>query len=187
MLTEIGLMVTIVKNLVDVAKGGNDLFGRRLKATTEAVGQLKERISGLAEQLHQCIALSKMLPIWLKDHSEVDLFTDELSDDDVRLLDSKLRRLISDSIHDHFSGTFFQTSFACLPGVEAGIQSFRDRLLALEQQINGIVPGDATAWRRTWPFLKLRMHDLRIEAVKLDNLADEVHSNLVLELRQAGA
>jgi hypothetical protein len=128
-----------------------------------------------------------MLPIWLKDHSEVDLFTESLSDDEVRLLDSRLRGLIHDSIHDHFSGTFFRTSFACLPGVEAGINAFRDRLLALEQQINGIVAGDAIAWRRAWPSLKLRMHDLRVEAVKINNLADEVHSNLVQELRNAGA
>ena len=187
MLTEVGLLVTIVKGLVDVAKGGADIFGKRQKATVEAVVQLKGRIAGLAEQLQQSVALSKMLPIWLKDHAEVDLFTDKLSDDDVRLLDSKLRRLIHDSIHDHFSGTFFRTNFNCLPGVEAAIKSFRERLLALEQQINGILPGDAPMWKRTWPILKLRMHDLRIEAVKVNNLADEVHSTLVQELRNAAA
>ena len=154
MLTEVGLLVSIVKGLVDMAKTGTDLFGKRQKATAGAVAQLKERIAGLAEQLHQSVALSKMLPIWLKDHADVDLFTDDLSDDDVRLLDSNLRRLIHDSIHDHFSGTFFRTSFACLPGVEAGIKGFRERLLALEQQINGILPGDTTIWRRTWPFLR---------------------------------
>jgi hypothetical protein len=49
------------------------------------------------------------------------------------------------------------------------------------------VAGDAIAWRRAWPSLKLRMHDLRVEAVKINNLADEVHSNLVQELRNAGA
>lgn len=186
MLTEIGLLVSIVKGFVDVAKGGSDLFGKRQKATAEAVDQLKSRIAGLAEQLQQSVALSKMLPIWLKDHSEVDLFTDKLSEDDVRLLDSKLRNLIHDSIHDQFSGTFFRTNFNCLPGVEAGIKAFRERLVALEQQINGIVPGDTTAWKRTWPIIKLRMHDLRMEAVKVNNLADEVHSSLVQELRAAG-
>ena len=185
MLTEIGVLVGIIKGLVDVTKTGTDLFGKRQKATVESVSQLRERIAGLAEQLHQSIALSKMLPIWLKDQAEVDLFTDKLSNDDVRLLDSKLRQLISDSIHDHFSGTFFRTSFVCLPGVESGIETFRERLLALEQQINGIVPGDATAWRRTWPILKLRMHDLRVEAVKINNLADKVHNELVQELRAA--
>jgi len=29
-----------------------------------------------------------------------------------------------------------------------GIKAFRDRLLTLEPQINGIVAGDAIAWRR---------------------------------------
>ena len=76
------------------------------------------------------------------------------------------------------SGTFFRTNFNCLPGVEAGIKAFRERLLALEQQINGILPGDASMWKRTWPTLKVRMHDLRMEAVKVNNLADEVHSEL---------
>jgi hypothetical protein len=187
MITEVGLLVTIVKNLVDVAKAGSDLFGKRQKTTLDAVSELKSRISGIAEQLQQSVALSKMLPIWLKEHDAVDLFTDKLSDDDVRLLDSRLRSLIADSIHDHFSGTFFRTNFACLPGVETSIKSFRERLLALEQQLNGIVPGDSIAWRRTWPIIKLRMHDLRIEAVKVNNLADELHSELVQELRQAGA
>jgi hypothetical protein len=31
------------------------------------------------------------------------------------------------------------------------------------------------------------MHDLRLEAVKLDNLADEVHASLVRELRDAAS
>ena len=72
-----------------------------------------------------------------------------------------------------------------MPGVEAGIKGFRERLLALETQLNGIPPGDATSWRRAWPVVKVRMHDLRLEAVKLDNLADEVHASLVRELKDA--
>jgi len=185
MLTEVGVLVGIVKALVDVAKTGTDLFGKRQKATAESVEKLKERIAGIAEQLQQSVALSNLLPIWLKDHANVDLFTDKLSNDDVKVLDSKLRQLISDSVHDHFSGTFFRTSFACLPGVEAGISRFRERLIALEQQIDGITPGDAVAWRRTWPLIKSRMSDLRIEAVKINTLASEIHSQLVQELRQA--
>jgi hypothetical protein len=39
---------------------------------------------------------------------------------------------------------------------------------SLETQLNGVSPGDATAWRRAWPIVKVRMHDLRLEAVKLD-------------------
>ena len=125
-----------------------------------------------------------MLPIWLKEHAAVDLYTDTLSDDDVKLLDSRLRNLIHDSIHDHFSGTFFRMNFSVLPDVEAGIRSFREWLLALEKQLDGIPPGDATSWRRAWPILKVRMHDLRTEAVKLDNLADDLHAKLVAELRE---
>jgi gas vesicle protein len=186
MITEIGTLVGILKALLEAAKSGRELFGASSKkATAEAVKKTQDRLAGIADQLFQSVALSKMLPIWLKEHATVDLYTDALTDDEVKLLDSRLRQLISDSIHDHFSGTFFQTSFAVLPGVEAGIKGFRDRLLALEGQLNGIPPGDATSWRRAWPIVKVRMHDLRLEAVKLDNLADEVHGSLVRELRDA--
>jgi hypothetical protein len=155
--------------------------------TGQSVKKTQDRLAGIADQLFQSVALSKMLPIWLKEHATVDLYTDALSDDEVKLLDSKLRQLIADSIHDHFSGTFFRTSFAVLPGVEAGIKSFRDSLLALENQLNGIPPGDAVSWRRAWPIVKVRMHDLRLEAIKLDNLADSLHASLVSELREAAS
>lgn len=186
MLTEIGSLVSIVKALVEIAKSANGFFGGAKKPTPEAVEQLKQRVAGLAEQLHQSVVLSKMLPVWLKEQARFDLFTDRLSDEEVRILDSGLKGLVSDSIHDHFSGVFFRTSFACLPPVESAIKSFRERLLALEQQLNGIPPGDAQAWRFAWPVLKMRLHDLRIEAVKIDNLADEIHSSLVRELQAAG-
>lgn len=185
MITEIGALVTIMKTLLEATKSGKELFGGGArKRTAESVKEAQQRLDGVAEQLFQCVALSKMLPVWLKEHATVDLFTDTLSNDDVKLLDSNLRGLISQSIHDHFSGTFFRTSFAILPNVEAGILAFRERLLALEKQLDGIPPGDATSWRRAWPILKMRMTDLRIEAVKLDNLADALHARLVTELRE---
>jgi hypothetical protein len=189
MITEIGALVAILKALLDAAKSGRELFGgsSSKKATAEAVKKTQARLGGIAAQLFQSVALSKMLPIWLKEHATVDLYTDALTDDEVKLLDSRLRQLVSDSIHDHFSGTFFGTSFAVLPGVEAGIKGFRDKLLALESQLNGIPPGDAISWRRSWPVVKVRMHDLRLEAVKLDNVADEVHASLVRELKDAAS
>jgi hypothetical protein len=187
MITEIGALIDIISTLLEASKTGWELFGGSRKATTDSVKKAQERLAGIADQLFQSVALSKMLPIWLKDHATVDLYTEALSDDDVKLLDSKLRSLIGDSIHDHFSGTFFRTNFAVLPGVDAGIKGFRERLLALEAQLNGIPPGDAVSWRRAWPILKVRMNDLRMEAVKLDNLADDVHSSLVQELRDASS
>jgi gas vesicle protein len=186
-ITEIGALVGILKSLLEAAKSGRELFGSGAsrKATAEAIKKTQDRLAGIADQLFQSVALSKMLPIWLKEHATVDLYTDTLTDDEVKLLDSRLRQLISDSVHDHFSGTFFGTSFAVLPGVDAGIKGFRERLLALEAQLDGIPPGDATSWRRAWPIVKVRMHDLRLAAVKLDNLADELHASLVRELRDA--
>jgi len=186
MITEIGALVAITKSLLEASRTGFELFGgASKKKTAEGIGRTQERLAGIAEQLYQSVALSKMLPIWLKEHSRYDLFENTLSNDDVKLLDGGLRTLISDSIHDHFSGTFFCTSFSALPGADAAITEFRNSLNALETQLNGIPPGDATAWRRTWPILKVRMHDLRIVAVKLNNLADTLHSNLIVELREA--
>jgi hypothetical protein len=116
MITEIGALVSIIKSLLDASKTGWELFGNASrKAAAESIKKTQERLAGIADQLFQSVALSKMLPIWLKEHAAVDLYTETLSDDDVKLLDSRLRQLISDSIHDHFSGTFFQTSFAVLP------------------------------------------------------------------------
>lgn len=185
MITEIGALVAIMKTLLEATKSGKELFGGGgRKKTAESVNKAQERLDGIAEQLFQSVALSKMLPIWLKEHERVELFTETLSDEDVKLLDSQLRDLIYQSIHDHFSGTFFRTSFAVLPNVEEGIHAFRERLLALEKQLDGIPAGDATSWRRTWPIIKVRMQDLRMEAIKLDSLADDLHAKLVTELRE---
>jgi hypothetical protein len=186
MITEIGVLVQIVKNLLDSAKAGSEFFGGGAKKqTTAELKKLQERLAGIADQLHQSVALSKMLPIWLKEHARYDLYVNTLSNDEVKLLDRGFRNLISDSIHDHFSGTFFRTSFATLPNVDLKIKDFRDKLNELENQLNGIPPGDAISWRRAWPILKVRMDDLRKAAVKLDNLADELHSELIIELRKA--
>lgn len=188
MITEIGTLVGIVKNLLDINKTGRELLHAPQDnnlGITQSIRNTQERLAGISDQMFQSMTLSKMLPIWLKEYSAFDLYTDTLTDDEVRLLDRELRGLIADSIHDHFSGTFFRTSFAVLPGAEEGIQRFRDRLTALETQLNGIPAGDATSWRRAWPILKVRMQDLRIEAVKLSNLADEVLSSLIKELRDA--
>ena len=184
MLTEIGALVTIVKSLLDATKTGTDLFGRK-KPIDPNLSNLKLRIEGIAEQLQQSVALSRMLPIWLKDHAEVDLFQGSLGEDEIRLLDTKLRNLIADSVHDHFSGTFFHTSFRELPGIGTAIQDFRDKLITLEKQLNFIPPGDIAAWRLSWPVLKIRMHDLRMAAVTINNLADEIHKQLIDELKAA--
>jgi hypothetical protein len=185
MITEIGALVGIMKTLLEATKAGMELFGAGArKRSAESVSKAQERLGGVAEQLFQSVALSKMLPIWLQEHSKFDLYTDKLSDDNVKLLDSGLKRLISDSIHDHFSATFFRTSFAVLPNVETGIQGFRQRLVALETQLEGITAGNADSWRLAWPTLKVRLNDLRIEATKLDSMADELHAKLVTELRE---
>jgi hypothetical protein len=89
MITEFGALVGIPKTLLEAAKSGRDIFGggASKKAIAEAVRKTQDRIAGIAGQLFRSVALSKMLPIWLKEHATVDLYTDALSDDEVRLLD----------------------------------------------------------------------------------------------------
>lgn len=186
MITEIGALVGIIKTLLDATKTGFDLLGKK-PAAVESVKKTQERLAGIADQLFQSVALLKMLPVWLNQSSDIDFYAKTLTEDDVKLLDSKLRRLIKESNHDYFSATFFQTSFAVLPGVNEGITQFRARLLALEQDLKGITRGDAIAWRRKWPELKIRLNDLQNEAQKLENLADDIHSKLVTELGDASA
>jgi hypothetical protein len=188
MITEIGALVTIVKDLLSAVKNGRDLFGGgSKKATMDTLVKTQQRLEGISEQLHHSVALTKMLPIWLREYQAVDLYVTSPTNEEVKLLDSRLRALIGDSIHDHFSGTFFHLNFAVLPNVDSGIRSFRERLLALEAQLNGIPPGDAVSWRRAWPTLKVRLHDLRVEVEKISKTAEDVFVALLSELRDASA
>jgi len=89
MITEIGALVAIMKTLLEATQSGKELFsGGGRKRTAESVNKAPQRLDGIAEQLLQSVALSKMLPIWLKEHATVDLFTETLSVEDVKLLDS---------------------------------------------------------------------------------------------------
>ena len=186
MITEVGALVSIIKNLLDSTKTGRELWGvGNKKLTIDSITKTQGRLSGISEQMFQSMALYKMMPIWLKEHAQFDLFDNTLSNEDVTKLDTKLRGLIFDSNHDHFKATFFHTSFSVLPGVDDGIKQFGDKLKALEDQLNGIPAGDATSWRRTWPILKMRMHDLRVEAVNLMVRVDEIQTALIMELRDA--
>ena len=103
MITEIGALVGILKALLEAAKSGRELFGAASKkSTAEAIKKTQDRLAGIADQLFQSVALSKMLPIWLNEHATVDLYTDALTDDEVKLLDLRLRQLISDNAATRF-------------------------------------------------------------------------------------
>jgi hypothetical protein len=183
-LTEIGTLVSIVKGLLDLVKSGSSLLGR--KDSPQLLQPLQQRIAIISEQLQNSIALTKLLPLWLKEHEAFDLFADKLDDEKVRSLDTKLRELIRDSVHDHFSSAFFRTNFKSLPPVSVAIDKFREKLKTLETQIDFVPPGDAAAWRHSWPVIKVRMSDLRRAAVEVENLAEQAQADVVRELREAG-
>ena len=187
MLTEIGTLASIINNLINITRSAGSWFGdKQIIKKNEEFEKLKDRIAGMADQFEKSIELSKMLSIWLKEQNQIDLFADQLSDDDVRGYEEKLRYLIFQSIHDTFSGTFFRTKYSSLPGMEGGIEDFRKRLTDLEKQLNGIRTGNAVNWRLSWPILKQRLQDLRSEADNINNKADGILSSLVQELQKAG-
>ena len=93
MLLEIGALATIIKNLLDSVKTSRDLWGRDRQVRQRAdasISELQQRIEGMAEQLHQSVALSKMLPLWINQYNQINLFQVDLSDDDIPRLDEKI-------------------------------------------------------------------------------------------------
>lgn len=88
-------------------------------------------------------------------------------------------------MHDQFSSAFFRTNFQTLPIVSSSIERFRGQLTKLENLVDNVLPGDASAWRTNWPFIKIRLQDLRSAANEVARFADEAQAELIRELREA--
>lgn len=185
----IGALAGISKTVIDSLKGLRDLIGRGdEEPVTElevAFSEFQERIGFIATQLEQAEMLGRMLPIWLKEQSKFEIWETSPSDETLKMLDRDLRNFISDSVRDHFSSVFFQTSFDKLPSVLVLLKDLRQKLKELDGSIQAIPHSSLEGWRLYLPIVKTRLHDLRIVAVKLDDNADDVRRNLITELRQA--
>lgn len=182
MLTEIGSLVLLLRGLLEANKKGTELH---VQPRAEAIQRLQERLEGIAEQLEQSVLLSRLLPVWLKDFNAVDFLKDQLTGEDVHLLESRLRPLIHDSVRGPMAETFFRVPFSALPGIETAIASFRIEVRQLYQQLDAIPPGDEAAWHRAWTSVRVRMTGLWKWATKLNNFADQLHSELTRELAEA--
>jgi hypothetical protein len=192
-LTIIGTLAAATKGVVEAIKSVKDMIGARpsepaatnISKLEQSFETYRKRIVILAEQLLQTETLTRMLPVWLKEHSQFEVWEEQPSDERLRELDSGLRRFIGDSIHDHFSGMFFRTSFDKLPTVPSLIDQIRSDLKALEASLDAIPHSNLPAWRIHLPIIKVRLNDLRVKAVKLDNLCDTLRGELVLELKDS--
>lgn len=189
MIVEIGALVGIIKGLLEATKTGRELFGgNSRRVTTDSVKKAQERLAGIADQLNQSVALSKMLPLWVYQYEQTGIYAATHSDDDLREFARKVDRLISDSIYDTFSNAFFRMNFAILPGVDPIIGDFRKKLTTLHADVRRIAPWDsADAWRKELPTLMVRMGDLREEVTKLTDLVEGVHAALIKELKDTAS
>ncbi len=194
-ITAIGTLASAAKTIVDVIKNIRSLAGGQPDASTANIRQAQElqksftdfqdRIAYISDQLHQTETLMRMLPIWLKEHSQFEVWDKDPKDDVLKKLDSGLRQFIFDSVHDHFSAVFFQTSFSKLPGVPQMLEDIRDNLKELDTSLNAIPHTNLQAWKEHLPIIKVRLSDLRIKASKLDSHTGTLRGELVQELKDA--
>lgn len=157
----IGALVGLGKGIAEAIKAISGLFDTRddrkiamesppkLVALQAALSQYQGRMRILADQLRQAESLTRMVPAWLEVANLLPVWrsASDLSQDDFHRLDGDLRRLVNDSLRDHFSGTFFRTEFSKLPGIPPKIDNLRERLTTLDRTVASIPPGNVDGFR----------------------------------------
>jgi hypothetical protein len=195
----IGALVGLGKGVAEAIKAISGLFGTRddrkivtesppkMAALQAALNQYQGRMRVLAEQLRQAESLTRMVPAWLEVANLLPVWRNasDLSQEDCRRLDGDFRRLVNDSLRDHFSGTFFRTEFGKLPGIPPKIDNLRDRLTTLDRTVASIPPGNIDGFRALWPSITTHFNDCRNAASDVLRLAEDVQGNLIKELAEA--
>jgi hypothetical protein len=129
-LATIGALVGLGKGVAEAIKAISALFSTRddrkiaveslpkVAVLETALVQYQARMRILADQLRQAESLTRMVPAWLEVANLMPVWrsASDLSQEDCHRLDGDFRRLVNDSLRDHFSGTFFRTEFGKLPG-----------------------------------------------------------------------
>jgi hypothetical protein len=195
----IGLLATIGKTLVDTFKGVRDLLDtkdpRRIAdKSPENFDKLKEnfidyqkRLEMLALQLERSETLTRMIPTWFADVNRLPLWKDvtTLQSSELWQVHHDLQELIRQSIHDHFSSTFFRTDFDALSGVDQQMIVFRGQLNQLDNRVRTIQPGNEQVFRGLWSTLALDINNLRDTAITIERMGEDIHGKLIHELRDA--
>ena len=188
-LAAIGALVGITKSLIEIAKDLGSLFSGSSgkERLTAQLAQLYGRIDVLAVQLEQSEQLTRMVPAWLELANRMPMWQKPSGIDgkEAKILDRDLRSLIHESIRDHFSATFFQSSFDQLPEVPLKLEIFRDRLRTLDKTISTVQPGNIQSLEALWSQITTQFNDTRNAATEIHRLADEVQGRLIKELRDA--
>jgi len=159
----------------------------KVAALQAALSQYQGRMRVLADQLRQAESLTRMVPAWLEVANLLPVWrsASDLSQEDSRRLDGDLRRLVNDSLRDHFSGTFFRTEFGKLPGIPPKIDILRDRLTTLDRTVSSIPPGNVEGFRALWPAVTTHFNDCRNAANEVLRLAEDIQGDLIKELDEA--
>lgn len=195
-ITALSSLVTIGKNIIDTIKSAKDLFtsdsGRNsadaeahMDTLTKSFKVYQERVELLAEQIYQCETLSRFLPQWLLHQDKFNYISNTPTQDELGLIDGELRRLLTDSIRDHFSSAFFRTNYDKLPEIETMIKNFRNRISELDRDMNAIPPGNFQLLAITWgTTLKADLFRLRRDVIEIETKANEKFEEVVNELRE---
>ncbi|HEV7879091.1 hypothetical protein [Bradyrhizobium sp.] len=184
MITEIGALVSILKNLLDVGKASSGLFKRNSGEQEKAIAKLRERFEGLAEQLQRCMQLDRLIPVWEKrlEFFEPYLLKGRIEIGEATHLESELRDLIRGAATDFFSGAFFYTQYDIVPEVHAAITELRSVIEKIDHEITHI---PATGWSAHWPQLAGRLRDLKNATYKVERALESSLAALFKELHDA--
>lgn len=198
-ITALSSLVTIGKTIIDTIKSAKDLFSKdtsqssvdaeaHLDTLTKGFAVYQQRVELLANQIYQCEALSRFLPMWLLHHDKFNYISNTPSQDELGMLDVELRRFIGDSIHDHFSSAFFRTNYDKLPEIENKIKNFRDRINELDRDLSAIPQGQLQMLQISWSTtLKADLFRLRRDAMEIESKANEKFEEVVNELREVAS
>jgi hypothetical protein len=186
----IGSLITYTTSLIDIVKQVRSAFSHSSRdSVATSLRQMYERVNVLSEQLAQSERLTRMVPAWLELANRMPVWqqASDLDPRDARALDADLRSLVNDSIRDHFSATFFRSSFDRLPDVPLRVQIFRDRITTLDRTVSTVQPGNFASLQALWPQITTQFNDTRNAAYEIQRLADDLHGQLIDELREASA
>jgi hypothetical protein len=184
MITEIGALVSIIKNLIDVTKAGSSFLNRSSQNQEQAISKLQGRMEGLVEQLSRCMQLDRLIPVWERRLDEFRPFVQRTTIEagEAQRIEHDLRDLIKGAAKDYFSGAFFYTEYEIIPGVHAAITEFRTVIENIDHEISHIPPN---AWRSHWPQLAGRLRDLQNATAKVERSLEDNLAKLFKELRDA--
>lgn len=185
-------LVTLAKTIVDTLAGLKKLAPGTAGESPKAVAQVEHafadfrtRLSALVVRLDASEDLLRLLPVWIRDFEEIDVWKNMLDEEDAQEYDRRLRRLVSESLHDHFAALTTRAKYESLDGIPELIDDFHDRLAALERELQSIPAGNVGAWNQHWPTLKVRLGDLGTASREIERRGLTLRGELLQEMRRA--